>query len=69
MGFMFCDLHVTLNNHSSGDINSSSLPCFLIISCGSFQHLTNFLNRCKNNTCPKYLAKKVVIFIQLLCFI
>ena len=23
MGFMFCDLHVSLNNPSSGDINSS----------------------------------------------
>ena len=28
MGFMFCDLHVSLNNPSSGDINSSNLPCF-----------------------------------------
>ena len=27
MGFMFCDLHVSLNNPSSGDINSSNLPC------------------------------------------
>ena len=31
MGFMFCDLHVSLNNPSSGDINSSNLPCFKII--------------------------------------
>ena len=29
MGFMFCDLHVSLNNPSSGDINSSNLSCFL----------------------------------------
>ena len=29
MGFMFCDLHVSLNNPSSGDINSSNLPCSL----------------------------------------
>ena len=28
MGYMFCDLHVSLNNPSSGDINSSNLPCF-----------------------------------------
>ena len=27
MGFMFCDLHVSLNPLSSGDINSSNLPC------------------------------------------
>ena len=27
MGFRFCDLHVSLNNPSSGDINSSNLPC------------------------------------------
>ena len=27
MGFMFCDLHVSLNNPSSEDINSSNLPC------------------------------------------
>ena len=27
MGFMFCDLHVSLDNPSSGDINSSNLPC------------------------------------------
>ena len=37
-----------------------------IISSGSFQHLTNFLNRWKNNTSPKYRAKIVVIFSQLL---
>ena len=30
MGFMFCDLHVSLNNLSSGDINSSNLPCFSV---------------------------------------
>ena len=29
MGFMFCDLHVSLNNPSSGDINLSNLPCSL----------------------------------------
>ena len=29
MGFMFCDLHVSLNNPSSGDINSSNLPCVI----------------------------------------
>ena len=32
MGFMFCDLHVSLNNPSSGDINSSNLPCWNIVS-------------------------------------
>ena len=31
MGFMFCDLHVSLNNPSSGDINSSNLPCSFCI--------------------------------------
>ena len=30
MEFMFCDLHVSLNNPSSGDINSSNLPCFSV---------------------------------------
>ena len=29
MGFMFCDLHVSLNYPSSGDINSSNLPCVI----------------------------------------
>ena len=37
-----------------------------IISSWRFQHLTNFLNRWKNNTRPKYQAKIVVIFSQLL---
>ena len=32
MGFMLCDLHVSLNNPSSGDINSSNLPCFYFFS-------------------------------------
>ena len=27
MGFMFCDLHVSLNNSLLGDINLSNLPC------------------------------------------
>ena len=27
MGFMFCDLHVSLKYPSSGDINSSNLSC------------------------------------------
>ena len=31
MGFMFCDLHVSLNNPSSGDINSSNLPCYISV--------------------------------------
>ena len=34
MEFMFCDLHVSLNNPSSGDINSSNLSC-------SFQRVNN----------------------------
>ena len=33
MGFMFCYLHVSLNNPSSGDINSSNLPCFSCFFC------------------------------------
>ena len=37
-----------------------------IISSGNFQHLTNCLNRLKNNTSPKYPAKSVVLFSQLL---
>ena len=28
MGFMFCELHVPLNNPSSGDINSLNLSCW-----------------------------------------
>ena len=31
MGFMFRDLHVSLNNPSSGDINSSNLPCCYLL--------------------------------------
>ena len=30
MGFMLCDLHVSLNNPSSGDINSSNLSCSVL---------------------------------------
>ena len=41
---------------------------FFIISYGSFQHLTKFLNRWKSNTSPEYRAKTVVIFSQLLSF-
>ena len=36
MGFMFCDLHVSLNNPLSGDINLSNLPC-------SHRIITDFL--------------------------
>ena len=39
-----------------------------IISSGSFQHLANSLNRLRNNTSPKYRAKIIVIFSQLLSF-
>ena len=31
MGFMFCDLHISLDNPSSGDINSSNLPCLPLV--------------------------------------
>ena len=27
MGFMFCDLHISLNNPPLGDINSSNVSC------------------------------------------
>ena len=37
MGFMFCDLHVSLNNPSSGDINSSNLPCCPCFSIGNYK--------------------------------
>ena len=40
MGFMFSDLHVSLNNPSSGDINSSNLPCLKY-----FQIIKMFLGR------------------------
>ena len=33
MGFMFCDLRVSLNNPSSGDINLSNLPCLNMDFC------------------------------------
>ena len=39
---------------------------FFIIPSGSFQHLTNFLNRWKNIISPKFRAKIAVIFSQLL---
>ena len=35
MGFMFFDLHVSLNNPSSGGINYSNLPCFFRERSGS----------------------------------
>ena len=38
MGFMFCDLHVSLNNPSSGDINSSNLPCYIKFTRLSFDN-------------------------------
>ena len=37
-----------------------------IISSESFRHLTKFLKRRRNNTSPKYRAKMVLIFSQLL---
>ena len=40
---------------------------FFIISYGRFLQF-NFLNRCKDNTSPKYRSKTVVIFSQLLSF-
>ena len=41
-------------------------PCSVfIISHLSFQHLTNFLNKMKNDPRPKYQAKVGVIFSQL----
>ena len=40
MGFMFCDLHVSLNNPSSGDINSSNLPCLVSVYLKVLDHLT-----------------------------
>ena len=39
-----------------------------MISSGSFQHLTNFLNKLKNYLSPKYQANIVVLFCQLLSF-
>ena len=38
---------------------------FFIISYVSLQHLTNVVNKRKNNLSPKYQAKIVVIFSQL----
>ena len=53
MGFMICDLHVSLINPSSGDINSSDLPCFLgFIGRGGAKYplmhvaLCNLVRRC-----------------------
>ena len=49
MGFMFCDLQFLSNNPSSGDINSSNLPCLLLqlymllrcfkLNCLLFKHI------------------------------
>ena len=44
MGFMFCDLHVSLNNPSSGDINSSNLLRFVISDLDA-ELLAKFINR------------------------
>ena len=37
MGFMFCDLHVSLKQPFVGDINSSNLPCFKLASVSKFE--------------------------------
>ena len=44
MGFMFCDLHVSLNNPLSGDINSSNLPClnFTVAMVTKITHKVGF---------------------------
>ena len=34
MGFMFCDLHISLNNPSLGHMNSMKLPCFTLVLSG-----------------------------------
>ena len=34
MGFMFCDLHVSLKNSSKGDINWMNLPCLASVLAG-----------------------------------
>ena len=31
MGFMFCDLHVSLKQPFVGDINSSNFSCFICV--------------------------------------
>ena len=45
MGFMFCDLHVSLNNPSLGDINSSNLPCLNKLGSGPLGDATYQISR------------------------
>ena len=51
MGFMFCDLHVSLNNPLSGDINSSNLPCWLRfwLNCGLRSITFGGMQHCHSN--------------------
>ena len=44
MGFMFCDLHVFLNNPSSGVLNSMMLPCLTSILPGDTSDSRNSSN-------------------------
>ena len=47
MGFMFCDLHVSFKyNPSSGDINSSNLPC----ECNFHKSFNKMLTTCQEGT-------------------
>ena len=55
MGFMFCDLQVSLNNPSSWDIISSNLPCLLLKILPNFEPIQDFIAvpaTCKNEDGP-----------------
>ena len=66
---LFNTLHTVCFMHglSTYEIKRICHRAYLFItSSRNFQHLTNFLNIWKNNTCLTYRAKIVVIFSQLL---
>ena len=74
MGFMFCDLHVSLNNPSSGDINSSNLPCIMLYSV-HLKNMYSYLNSslkmsdivrglsCQQSYCNLLSLYKLIIII------
>ena len=74
IGFMFCDLHASLKQASSGDINSMNLPCLTSVLPGdtsdsrnsSFHFSTKTYvvgtqNNCLNETVQNHLNEMIFI--------
>ena len=62
MGFMFCDLHVSLNNPSSGDINLSNLPCLFF-----FCYIVLSVSCSLVNTCWERADFLALLYVTVSC--